>query len=312
MRVLDAADRDDLAALRAGDEFFWLDLTDPSPETLRDVGEVLGLHPLAIEDSVETGQRPKLDPYGDRVLLVWFGAAIGTDEADVRPAEVHVHLSGSFVVTVHRGPCPPLDQLGPDVGRSGLPEDAVVYRILDALTDSLLTGVEQVEQRVDRLEGEVLRRPLREHLERIYRLKQAVSELQRRTSAQGQVFRSAQAAIAAMPGLEQGAGPYLRDLGDHLAQASGELLRQASDLTTLTTTFFNANSDRLNAASERLAVLASIFIPLTLITGFFGQNFGWFVDAIDSRTDFLVFGLGLPAVTVVIVFVLVRRLTGRR
>lgn len=312
LRVLTGAELGELAGLLERDEFFWLDLEHPTAEAMHEVGEVLGLHPLALEDSLEFGQRPKYDPYEDQALLVWFGAQTGAAEIDVRPIEVHLHLSGSFVVTVHHSPTPALDTLRGRVRDSGLPEDAVVYRILDTLTDTLLEAVERVEERIDRLEGEVLTQPRRSHLERIYRLKQAVSDLQRRAAAQREVFRTASEAISALPGLEKGSNVYLRDVADHLVQAVGELQRQSSDLATLTTTFFNANSDRLNAASERLAVLASIFIPLTLITGFFGQNFGWFVDAIDSRTDFFVFGLGIPAVTVVVVLVLVRRLTGRR
>ena len=85
---------------------------------------------------------------------------------------------------------------------------------------------------------------------------------------------------------------YLRDIGDHLAQIAGELQRQNDDLTALTGIYFNASAERLNRTATRLSVVATFFVVWTLITGFFGQNFQWLVDNVESRTDFLVFGVG--------------------
>ena len=71
MVVLEHVDRDRIAQLRERDEFFWLDLTDPSADDVKALGALLGLHPVAIEDTIEFGQRPKLDSYGDHVLFVF-------------------------------------------------------------------------------------------------------------------------------------------------------------------------------------------------------------------------------------------------
>ena len=94
--------------------------------------------------------------------------------------------------------------------------------------------------------------------------------------------------------------PYLRDVGDHLFQVSGEFQRQIDDLGALTQTYFNANSDRLNVVATRLTIGGTIFVVWTVVTGFFGQNFGWLVDRIDSREDFFVFGVGALLVPSVI------------
>jgi magnesium transporter len=86
---------------------------------------------------------------------------------------------------------------------------------------------------------------------------------------------------------------------------AGELHRQNDDLAALTSTYFNANADRLNAVAARLTVVGTLFVLWTLVTGFFGQNFGWLVDHITSRSDFLVFGVGglvLPTVILLTVF----------
>lgn len=112
-------------------------------------------------------------------------------------------------------------------------------------------------------------------------------------------------AILAQPSLSRGTKPYLDDVADHLARVRSELRRQREDLFSLTNTFFNANANKLNQSAARLSVLATFFVTGTLVTGFFGQNFGWLVGAVESRTDFLVFGVGgllLPLLVLCVYF----------
>ena len=114
-------------------------------------------------------------------------------------------------------------------------------------------------------------------------------------------FTTGTDAILDLPGLARGAREYLRDVGDHLVQIAGELHRQQEDLTALTATYFNANANRLNAVATRLTIGGTFFLIWTLVTGFFGQNFGWLVRNIDTRHDFLVYGVGALVVPTVIV-----------
>jgi len=157
-----------------------------------------------------------------------------------------------------------------------------------------------LEDRIDSLEVVILNRPRREHLSLSYRLKQDVRELHRLTLAQFEQFKSAHEAILSLEGLTKGSRPYLRDIGDHLAQISSEFQRQLDDLLALTQTYFNANSDRLNAVATRLTIGGTIFVIYTVVTGFFGQNFGWLVDNIDTQHDFLIFGVSSLVVPTVI------------
>ena len=90
---------------------------------------------------------------------------------------------------------------------------------------------------------------------------------------QREQFGAATEAILDAAGPEQGSRAYLRDIGDHLAQVTGELYRQTDDLGALTSTYFNANANRLNRLATRLTVLATFFLIWTLVTSFFGQNF---------------------------------------
>lgn len=293
MEILTEADRSRIAALRDVDDFFWLDLHDPSAGDFAIAAEELDLHPVAMEDTADFGQRPKVDAYPQHVFMVFYTPA-RSDEVEDLGVEVHLYVSGHFVLTVRRGSCTRLDSLRSELSHLDLEEgeEYLVHRILIALTDAYFPLVNALETRVDGLEDAVFHRTRRAQLEQIYRLRQDLSRHERRVEAQASYFPSAAESIIALPGLSRGTKAYLDDVADHLARVSSELGRQRDDLQSLTNTFFNANANKLNESATRLSVLATFFVVGTLVTGFFGQNFGWLVGAIDSRTDFLVFGVG--------------------
>jgi magnesium transporter len=304
MLVLTDVQPDLIAQQRARDEYFWLDLTDPSPGELLQAGDVLGLHPIALEDTREWGQRPKVDTYGDHLLAVFYSARMD-DAGQAEAIEVHVYVSGSFVLTVRHRRCDVLDQLHEQLAHEPIDDEGyLVYRILDTLTDAWYPVIDALENRIDTLEEQVLLHARRSQLSVIYRMRQDVRELLRTTGAQRDHFMSTAEAIRSLPGLQRGTRETMRDVGDHLAQIAGELNRQNEDLGSLTATYFNANADRLNAIVTRLTVLGTIFIVWTMIAGFFGQNFGWMVNHIDSPAAFFGLGLALPIVLTVIAGIL--------
>jgi magnesium transporter len=305
MEVLERVDHDRIAQLRERDEFFWLDVTGPSPDEIKMLGELLDLHPVAIEDTVEFDQRPKLDSYGDHLLFVFYTVRKGrnTGEALFEPVEVHIYISGSFVVTIRRAECTQLDALHHELDTAdSKAEDYIVYKVFDVLTDAFYPIIDALEERIDALESHVLlSRPSREHLAEIYRLKQRVHDLSRRVVPQRDRFTTGSDAILELPGLARGTREYLRDVGDHLVQIASELHRQQEDLTALTATYFNANANRLNAVATRLTIGGTFFLIWTLVTGFFGQNFGWLVRNIDTRHDFYLYGVSALVIPTVII-----------
>jgi magnesium transporter len=300
VHVFTAVERDAIANLLARDEFFWLDLHSPSDADLDRVGEALGLHPLALEDTREFDQRPKLDRYEDAVLLVFYTARVG-DDGVPELLEVHLHVSGGWLATVRRAACDQLDRLREALATQEIGvEERIVYQVLDELTDAVYPVVDRLEERIDALEAEILEDTDRRQLAAIYRTKQDVQLVLRRMVAQRDQFAAAVDAIERLPGLTRGPRPYMADVGDHLTQLTGELHRQADDLGALTSTYFNANANRLNRTATRLTVLATFFLIWTLVTSFFGQNFGFLVRHIDSRGAFVGYSLGaLLAPTVV-------------
>jgi magnesium transporter len=294
MKVLTDVDEARIRSLQGKGEFFWLDLHAPGEDAFARVGDMLGLHAMAMEDTREFSQRPKVDVYESHVLVVFFTARrTGSDEPVATPIEVHVYVSGDFIVTVRQEECDLLDDLhGALVPEDKETEDYLVYRIFDTLTDAWYPVINAIEARVDGLEAEVFERARREQLSRIYRLRQEVREHHRLVSEQRDQFQPAADAIRNLASLTRGSKEYLRDVGDHLMQISGEFHRQYEDLASLAQTYFNANADRLTQTATRLTVVGTVFVTWTLVTGFFGQNFEWLVRHVESGSDFLIFGIG--------------------
>jgi magnesium transporter len=290
--VLTDLEPDRIAQQREHDEFFWLDLENPTDAELHRAGELLGLHPVALEDTREWEQRPKLDTYENHLLLVFYSARL-SEHGGARPLEVHIYVSGSFILTVRRASCTVLEHLHAELEREPIHDEGyLVYRVLDTLTDAWFPVIEANERSIDGVEDQVLLRARREQLPVIYRLRQDVRELWRLGQAQREVFRHASEAMESLDGLSHGTREWFADVADHLTQVAAELNRQNDDLIALTGTYFNANADRLNAVATRLTVIGTIFVVATIVTGFFGQNFGWLVRHINSTRDFLIFGVG--------------------
>jgi magnesium transporter len=312
MQVLDRIDEQAIDALTERDEFFWLDLVDPSDAQLAALGERFGWHPLALEDMQHFRQRPKLDRYGDQMLIVFYGVrqAAGEDPGDDEPrlVEVHFMVSGGWVVTVRRGGCAELDELRRRIAANpSRDEQLVVYRICDTLTDSFFPVLEQVDEAIDELEDAIVLQPTDEQLQRVFRLKRRLVVLRRVITPQRDLAARTIGEIAELPGLETGTRDYFRDVYDHLIRIS-DLVDSYRDLLTSTMdVYLSTVSNRLNLVMKQLTLVATVFLPITALTGFFGMNFGWLVLHIRSLWSFLVFGVGGAVLSIVALYAWFRR-----
>jgi magnesium transporter len=290
VRVLTSLDRAELTRLRERDEFFWLDLISPSDEDVELIGELFAIHPLAIEDSRKFGQRPKLDDFENYVFVVFYGAE---RKDKLRLIEVHLVISGSYVITIRRQQCEELDALCRLLERRDHgDEQFVVYRVFDALTDSFFPILTTIDDEIDEIEDEIIVTPTDEQLAHIFRLKRELVELRRVVTPERDLFARAVDQIALLPGLEPATRDYFRDVYDHLIRISDLIDSYRDLLTGAMDVYLSTVSNRLNQVMKQLTVIATIFLPLTFVTGFFGQNFGWMVEHVDSLGAFLGFGGG--------------------
>jgi magnesium transporter len=296
MQVLDTFDADVIRALHERGEFFWLDLDSPSDEQLAMLHTLLDIPDLAVEDTKEFGQRPKIDDYGPRVLIVFYGAHDG----DV--VEVHVHVSGDEVLTVRRGRCAHLWDARRRAHEAAMrTEQDVVYRVLDALAESLRALVDRYAAEVEHLEDVAFERPTSAERRRMSELRSQLFRLQQIVVPQRDMLARGGDLLETLPGLERDAARHpFRDVHD-------DLVLTANQIDYLRDLLAEAVNVLLNQMAGRLTVVATVFLPLTFATGFFGMNFGWMVSHIDSATAFVVLGVGSMALTLILAAVLLVR-----
>jgi magnesium transporter len=209
---------------------------------------------------------------------------------------------------VHHQPCDELDVLRDRFERH--PEGSeqfIVYKVLDALADSFFPALEAMDEEIDALEDKVISHADEQQLQRIFELKKELVGLRRIVTPQRDLLARAIDEISDLPGFEAGKRDYFRDVYDHMIRVSDLIDSYRDLLTGALDVYLSTVSNRLNAVMERLTIVATIFLPLTFLTGFFGQNFGWMVRHVSSFADFMIFGVGGVVFTSVLLLVIFRR-----
>lgn len=334
-QTTDASERSVAEAMEG--PFFWLDLDDGgNPATTALLRDRFGFHPLAVEDADHFGQRPKIDDYDDFTYLVVHGArgddprdgnGPGTRGPTSTPAgsgadsgrgdesptvEVHCFVSERFVVTVRRDPCHALDQVRELVTRRrtstiGPPQVALVYLIIDQIVDSFFPVLASFDDRIDELEDDILTRPTDAQLGTLFSMKRRLIGLRKVVTPQRDMFSGVLAGTRRLPGMTEEAERYFRDLYDHLIRISDLVDSYRDLLSSALDTHLSTVSNRLNVVMKQLTIIATVFLPLTFLTGFFGQNFQWPIARIGGLAAWLVLGVGLEVVSVVVLLVFFRR-----
>jgi len=298
--------REAVAELLAGGGFFWLDLDQPDANDFEVMREAFGFHPLAVEDSEHFEQRSKIEDYDDFVFLVVYGASPDED----RLVEVHCFYSERFLVTVHRDDCPAFaeirrryQQRDEAIDRPSL----LLYRIVDGLVDSFFPILADFDDRIDELETAIFRQANDEQLQEIFRMKRLLVGMRKAITPQRDSFAGVRGGLAQLAGLAEEDEHYFRDVYDHLIRISDLIDSYRDLLTSAMDVYLSTVSNRLNAVMKQLAVIATIFLPLSWLTGFFGQNFGWLTAHIGHWQAFVGVGIGTELVALAILLVFFKR-----
>ena len=295
-------ERDHVRALIAAGAFFWLDVHDPAASDLEILREEFHFHPLSLEDSWRFGQRPKIDDYDGYVFLVVFGAS--TEDDDDGLVEVHCFYSDRYLITIHRDEAPSLTTLRERYLRREEPIDdsaRLLHGVVDGLVDSFFPRLAAIDDRIDLLEEGIFRDAGEAQLQEVFSMKRELVGMRKVISPQRDLFASITAGVEAFPGMTADDQRYFRDVYDHLIRI-GDMVDTYRDLLTSSMdVYLSTVSNRLNGVMKQLAIIATVFMPLTFLTGFFGQNLGWMVAHVGGLGHFLVLGLGLELLTLAIV-----------
>ncbi len=269
----------DFDQLRAGvrdpGDFVWVGLYRPSERELGEVAEAFGLHPLAVEDAVNSHQRPKLDRYDDSLFLVlktlWY---VDEDDA-VETGEINLFVGKDFVITVRHGQGSQLQSARAylESMESVLEHGptAVVYAVVDTVVDGYTAVAVELQTDVDEIEASVFSSDRTNDSERIYTLKREIAEVRRAVLPLRDPVR--RYADGLVPGMDAAAGPFFRDVLDHLNQAA----EVVHDLDGLLSTAFEAHLARIsvqqNNDMRKISAGVGLVATPTLIAGIYGMNF---------------------------------------
>jgi magnesium transporter len=287
-----------LAAKRDG--FVWLGIHDPTEHEMSEVATHFPVHELAIEDARDIHQRAKIEDYENHYFVVLRTARYDDDRERVDFGEIHIFAGPGYAITVRHGgasglrPARERLEARPELIEAG--PVAVVWAVLDHVVDDYGPVVE----------GEA------DQTQRIYFLKREAIEF----------YRAVHPLLAPLAAIERGADPrvtteiqnYFRDVNDHVKLVHDEVSAERELLTSILEANLavlgarqNEISASQNETNKQLTLVATIFLPLSFIVGFFGMNFGWMVGHLTSFWTFVVYGVGSLLVSCVALYVWFRR-----
>jgi len=279
---------------------FWLDIEAPDDHDYRLLEEEFKFHPLTIEDIKHQDQRPKVDDYPDYNFAVIFVAEWQGDEVLFR--EHHLFVGPNYLITVHLDPAPILTALQERIHQNpeftkGQPA-FLTYMVIDVLVDATFPVLEKLDDTVDLLEDDITAKASADSLNRIYHLKHSVTELRRFLGAQRDLF---QRLITHGIHLQQADMTlYYRDVYDHIVRQYETVDSLRDLLTSAMDVYLSTVSNRLNQTTKALTVVASLFLPLSFLTGFYGMNFTYLTQVLE--TPYAAFAVGVATMVLATLF----------
>ena len=296
-----------------GGHYLWIELDEPAPGVMEDLCRHFDLHQLAVEDAAQAHQRPKVEAYDGFHLVIYKTTRWSAERREVEVGELAIFVGAGYVIVVRHGATPGAArarkrlEAHPELSKTG--PAAAVWSILDVVVDDYFPVVEGLEDEVEELELAVF--DGRDDLtERSYQLKQQLNEIYRAVHPLLPPLESIEG--GAFPQIDPGLKRYFRDIADHVRLLQDEVLGLREQLSNALEANFalmgvrqNEITAQQNQTVKQLTIIATVFLPLTFVTGFFGQNFGWLVDQISSPAAFAILGLGgllLPAAALYVWF----------
>jgi magnesium transporter len=295
----------------SSDTLLWLDLRMPDDEAIDMLREVFKFHPVALDDVGEFGQRPKAERFGEVVYIVAYAATSFMGEL----IEVHFFYAENFLVTARRKGCDSLDAVRRRVELGGglhVPPDrplrgVMLHHVLDSMIDSFFSPLSELDDKIDELQEQIFDSPSKENLATMLSMQRWLVGLRKTVSPQRDVMAEILGSVVELPGHSEGAVPYLRDLYDHIIRINDLIDSYRDLLSGAMDAYLSMVSNKLNEVMKQLTIIATVFLPLSFLTGFFGQNFAWLVSHLGGLPVFLIVGIGSELLAVVGLYWLARK-----
>lgn len=247
----------------------WVDALEPDEAVLDSLAERFGLHPLHVEDVLHRQHRPKFDSFGDVVFIAWLTPVMPVDDGFAF-VELDAFLGADFLITVRLISEPFVEAIVEDVVRLPLQGcDWVLHALLDRLVDAVLPSIEDLGDQLEVVEDALLDQPSPEDLVSLYRVRRHLMQLHRVVGPSRDILRGL---VRERSMISEEVYRYFQDVGDHLARVDDSIETYRDVGAAAMDIYLSAQSNRMNEIMKQLTVVATIFMPLTLISGIYGMN----------------------------------------
>jgi magnesium transporter len=244
-------------------------------ENLEKLGECFSLHPLVLEDILNTDQRPKIEDFDDYIYIVLRMISY-SENNELSSEQISFILGSNFLISLQESNggvfAPVLERLRTSKGRvrrSGA--DYLVYTLMDLIVDNYFVVLEQFGEGLEYMEEEVVKRPTPQTLQDIHRSKYDMIMLRKSVWPLREVIGRLERRESDL--IQEATGIYFKDVYDHTIVAIDNIETYRDILSGMLDIYLSSISNRLNAIMKVLTVIATIFMPLTFLAGVWGMNF---------------------------------------
>jgi magnesium transporter len=248
----------------------WIDISDPTKPELESLKKRFSLHALTVEDCSKTGNRVKLEQFKEYIFIILYGVGKGKE---IEQIQLNFILGKNFLATVHKGKIRTFEELKKDEGkmRSLISQgsDFMLHHLIDLETDNYFPVLEDIEEQIDEVEDEVYRSVDHRVLGKLFRLKRQLLGIRRKTSPQKDVMLQLSRGC---PFISEHACAYFRDIYDHIIRIDESIDDYREVLSNTLEVHLSMVSNRMNEVMKTLTIIATIMLPLTVITGIYGMN----------------------------------------
>ena len=274
-------------------------------DLIGEIGQGIGIHPLVLEDILNTTQRPKLEDFGDYLYLVLKMVYWNEDENLAHVEQVSLILGKSYVITFQEGDRDVFDPVRKRIrekrGRIGkLGPDFLAYTLLDAIVDHYFVVLEKIGEQIEELEEELVAEPSTRTLQTIHQIKRELIFLRRSVWPLREVLGSLQRGEAEL--FSESTVVYLRDVYDHTIQVIDTVETFRDLVGGMLDIYLSSVSNKMNEVMKVLTIIATIFIPLTFVAGIYGMNFGYMPELTWRGGYFAVLGLMLVIALLMVIY----------
>lgn len=253
--------------------FKWYDYQSPSEQQLDALQQQYELHPLAMEDVRTFDERAKVLDFGNYLFITVH--SLTRVEGDMVDHELEIFLGHEYLITIHNEPMPDIDialkRFLADPKRQDLGPDYFLYLIVDEMTNDLFPLLDQIDDEIDSIEEETLRKATPQTLQQIFQRKHELIQMRRSVAPMRDVMNALAGTRYGL--IDAKTALYYRDVYDRLSRIY-ELIETGRDLLgNVLDTYLSVQSNRLNEVSKTLTIIATIFLPISFIVGWGGMNF---------------------------------------